>query len=125
MKHLFFLFACFLLVSPAQAGPWVALDPLELSPSGSDATLSIGEERGKVDNLRFRIDGATVHLESLTLVPVEGDSVPLHIPLLLKSGESSGLINIPGMAVAIDKLKLEYRISGNEAATVTFRLKLD
>jgi hypothetical protein len=125
MKHLFFLFVFLLLVSSAQAGPWVALDPLELSPSASEATVSVGEERGKVDNLRFRIDGATVHLESLTLIPVEGDSVSLHIPLLLKSGESSGLINIPGMAVAIDKLRLEYRISGDTPATMTFRLKLD
>jgi hypothetical protein len=125
MKHLFFLFACLLLASPAQAGPWIALEPLELPASGSNATLSIGAEKGKVDNIRFRIDGATVHLESLTLLPVEGDPIPLRIPMLLKSGESSGLINIPGLAIAIDKLKLEYRISGDRDAVMTVRLKLD
>ncbi len=125
MKHLLFFFVSFLLVFPAQAGPWVALDPLELPASGSEASLSVGQEKGKIDNLRFRIDGATVHLESLTLVPVEGDPIPLRIPMILKSGESSGLINIPGMAVTIDKLKLEYRISGDRGAIITFRLKLD
>jgi hypothetical protein len=45
--------------------------------------------------------------------------------MLLKSGESSGLINIPGLAIAIDKLKLEYRISGDRDAVMTVRLKLD
>ena len=125
MKHLLFFFVSLLLVFPAHAGPWVTLDPLELSSSGTEATLSVGQEKGKTDNLRFRIDGATVHLDSLTLVPVEGDPIPLRIPMILKSGESSGLINIPGLAVPIDKLKLEYRISGGRDAVMTFRLKLD
>lgn len=119
------LLICLLLSTPVLAGPWLAQEPLQLSASGTTATLSVGKEKGKIDNLRFQIDGATVHLESLTLIPVEGDPIPLRTPLLLKSGESSGLVNIPGKAIIIDKLKLEYRITEGKPATITFRLKQD
>jgi len=124
MKSILLLISL-LLATPVLAGPWLAQEPLELSATGTTATLSVGKEKGKIDNLRFQIDGATVHLESLTLIPVEGDPIPLRTPLLLKSGESSGLVNIPGKAIIIDKLKLEYRITEGKPATITFRLKQD
>jgi hypothetical protein len=115
----------FLLPIPAMAGPWTAMEPVTLSPSGTTASLPVGEKLGKIDNLRFMIEGATVHFESLTLIPLKGDPIPLRTPALLKAGESSGLINIPGMAVAIDKLKLQYRITEDKPATITLRVKPD
>ncbi len=124
MKSILLLISL-LLATPVLAGPWLAHKPLELSASRTTATLSVGKEMGKIDNLRFQIDGATVHLESLTLIPVEGDPIPLRTPSQLKSGESSGLVNIPGKAIIIDKLKLEYRITEGKPATITFRLKQD
>ena len=122
---IFFILACLLPASAALAGPWVALDPVKLSASGTNASLPVGEEKGKIDNLRFQIDGATVRLDSLTLIPVDGDPIPLRIPVQLKSGESSGLINIPGLAIAIDKLMLVYRITDGRPATLTLRVKQD
>lgn len=125
MKTAFVLLACLVLAAPALAGPWVALEPVELSASGASASLPVGEKMGKIDNLRFKIDGATVQLNGLVLVPVKGDPIPLKIPVQLKAGESSGLINIPGQAVAIDKLKLDYRITDGRPGTITLRVKQD
>jgi hypothetical protein len=114
-----------LLATAAMAGPWTALEPVQLSAANTSATLPVGEKLGKIDNLRFQIDGATVTFESLTLIPVEGDPIPLRTPVQLKSGESSGLVNIPGMATVIDKLKLVYRITDGKPATMTLRIKQD
>ncbi|WP_028577152.1 hypothetical protein [Desulfomicrobium escambiense] len=125
MKTAFALLACLVLAAPALAGPWVALAPVTLSASGAGASLPVGEKMGKIDNLRFQIDGATVQLNGLVLVPVKGDPIPLKIPVQLKSGESSGLINIPGPAVAIDKLTLDYRITDGRPAAITLRVKQD
>lgn len=119
------LLMCILLAAPAMAGPWITLEPVRLSAQDTTAIISVGEKTGKVDNLRFGIDGATVQFESLTLVPVQGDPIDLRTPVQLKSGESSGLVNIPGKAVAIDKLRLKYRITDGRPATLTLRLKLD
>lgn len=128
MKSLILLCTLVLGILPATtavAGPWIALEPVQLSVSDTSATLPVGEKLGKVDNLRFKIDGGTVTFESLTLIPVEGDPIPLRTPVQLKSGESSGLVNIPGMATAIDKLKLVYRITDGKPATMTLRVKQD
>lgn len=125
MKSVFLLLVGLLLAAPALAGPWTALEPVSLPASGGNASLPVGEKLGKVDNLRFHIDGATVQLKSLVLVPVKGQPMPLKTPVQLKSGESSGLINIPGPAVAIDRLKLDYRITDGRTATITLRVKLD
>lgn len=125
MKTFLVLLACLLPSFTALAGPWVALEPVELPASATESTLSVGEKMGKIDNLRFQIDGATVHLDSLTLIPVKGEPIPLRIPILLKSGESSGLINIPGKAIAIDSLKLVYRITQGNPASITLRVKQD
>lgn len=119
------LLVSLLLASPALAGPWTALEPVTLSASSTTESLPVGEKLGKIDNLRFRIDGATVQFESLLLIPMKGDPIPLKPPVQLKSGESSGLINIPGMAIAIDKLKLQYRITDGRPATITLRVKPD
>ena len=119
------LLVSLLLSSPALAGPWTALEPVTLSPSGTTESLPVGEKLGKIDNLRFGIVGATVQFKSLTLIPVKGDPIALRTPLQLKSGESSGLINIPGQSVVIDKLKLEYRIIQGGPATLTLRVKVD
>jgi len=119
------LLVSLLLASPALAGPWIALEPVELSASGTSANLPVGEKLGKIDNLRFQIDGATVQFESLELIPPKGDPIPLPTPILLKSGESSGLINIPGQSVVIDKLKLGYRITEGKPALITLRIKQD
>ena len=125
MKSAFLLLAVLLLASPALAGPWTILEPVSLPASGGNASLPVGEKLGKIDNLRFQIDGATVQLKGLVLVPVKGDPIPLNAPVQLKSGESSGLINIPGQAVAIDKLKLDYRITNGRPAAITLRVKQD
>ena len=125
MKCILLLLASLLLATPTLAGPWLALEPVELPASGTSKTLTVGEKRGKIDNIRFQIDGATVRLDSLTLVPVEGEPIPLHIPVQLKSGESSGLINIPGKAIIIDTLKLAYRITEGRPAMITIRVKQD
>lgn len=127
MKNIFslFLLATCLLAAPAMAGPWTTLEPVSLSASSTSASLPVGEKLGKIDNLRFGVDGATVQFESLTLIPVKGEPIALRTPVQLKSGESSGLINIPGPAVAIDTLKLEYRIIQGGPATLTLRAKLD
>lgn len=119
------LLVSLLLASPALAGPWIALEPVELPASGTSTNLPVGEKLGKIDNLRFHIDGATVQFESLELIPPKGDPIPLRTPILLKSGESSGLINIPGQAVVIDKLKLQYRITDGKPALITLRIKQD
>ena len=121
---LFFLATC-LLAAPVMAGPWTTLEPVKLSASTFSANLPVGEKLGKIDNLRFGIVGATVQFKSLTLIPVKGDPIALRTPLQLKSGESSGLINIPGQSVVIDKLKLEYRIIQGGPATLTLRVKVD
>ena len=121
---LFFLLAG-LLATPVMAGPWTTLEPVSLSASSASANLPVGEKLGKIDNLRFGIEGATVQFESLTLIPVKGDPIALRTPVQLKSGESSGLINIPGQSVVIDTLKLEYRIIQGGPATLTLRVKVD
>jgi len=127
MKNIFplFLLAACLLAAPAMAGPWTTLEPVSLSASSTSASLPVGEKLGKIDNLRFGVDGATVQFESLTLIPIKGEPIALRTPVQLKSGESSGLINVPGPAVAIDTLKLEYRIIQGGPATLTLRAKLD
>lgn len=119
------LLVSLLLSSPALAGPWTTLEPVTLSASGTTESLPVGEKLGKIDNLRFQIDGATVQFGSLILIPVKGDPIPLNTPVQLKPGESSGLINIPGMAIAIDELKLQYRITEGRPATITVRVKPD
>lgn len=125
MKTFCLIFISLLLAAPALAGPWLTRNPVELSPSDTSVTIEVGEKLGKIDNLRFQIEGATVHLDGLTLIPAQGQPIALKIPGLLKSGESSGLINIPGMALAIEKLRLEYRISDGKTAFVTFKIKQD
>lgn len=117
------LFLLILLVSvPAWAAPWIFLEPATISGSGS-VTIDAGKKLGPISALRFQIDGATVHLESLTLVPVKGDSIPLRVPQILKSGEASGLIRIPGQAILVDELRLKYRIPDRRKAIVTMRLR--
>jgi hypothetical protein len=89
--------------------PW---NRSRLSAQDTSATLPVGEKLGKIDKLRFSIEGATVQFESLTLIPVKGDPIDLRTPVQLKSGESSGLVNIPGTGVTVDKFMLKYRITG-------------
>jgi hypothetical protein len=116
---------CILLAAPAMAGPWKTMDPIRLSAQDTSATFPVGEKMGKIDKLRFSVEGATVQFESLTLVPIKGDSIDLRHPVQLKSGESSGLVNIPGTGVTVDKFRIKYRITGDSPATFTLRLKLD
>lgn len=116
---------CIALAAPAMAGPWTSLEPVRLSAQDTSVALPVGEKQGKIDKLRFGVEGATVQFESLTLIPVKGDPIDLRHPVQLKSGESSGLVNIPGTGVVVDKFMLKYRITGNDPATLTLRLKLD
>jgi hypothetical protein len=118
----FLLLASLLLTTPALAGSWVTLAPVILSSSGT-ATLPVGAQLGPVDKIRFQIDGATVHLNSLTLVPLKGDPIALRHPILLKSGESSGQISVPGPARITEKLSLAYRVSAGTRALITLRVK--
>jgi len=120
------LLAIFMLFAvPALAGPWISLEPVTLSASSTSVTIPVGEKLGKIDKIRFQISGATVQLDSLVLVPVQGEPAALRIPVQLKSGESSGLISVPGMAVITESLKLTYKISSGGAAQLTMRLKKD
>lgn len=121
MKRILLL-ACLLLTTPALASSWITLEPVLLS-SGGTASLPVGEELGAVDKIRFQIEGATVHLNSLTLIPLKGDPIPLRHPILLKSGESSGQISVPGPAQITEKLSLVYRVSAGTRAQITLRIK--
>jgi len=121
MKRILFL-ACILVATPVLAASWITLKPVVLSGSGT-ASLPVGEIIGAVDKIRFQIDGATVHMNSLTLVPLKGDPIPLHHPILLKSGESSGQISVPGPAQFTKKLSLVYRVSAGTRAQITLRIK--
>jgi hypothetical protein len=128
MKKTFFALSfllCILLANPVMAGPWVTMEPVRLSAQDTSVTLPVGEKQGLVDKLRFSIEGATVQFESLTLIPVKGEPIDLRTPVQLKSGESSGLVNIPGTGVTVDKFILKYRISGGNPAILTLRIKLD
>lgn len=128
MKNAIFalsLFLCLLPAVPAMAGPWTTMDPVRLSAQDTSATIPVGEKMGKIDKLRFSVEGATVQFESLTLIPVKGEPIALRTPVQLKSGEASGQVNIPGPGVAVDKFRLKYRIAGRAPATLTLRLKLD
>lgn len=110
---------------PVAAGPWTTMDPVRLSAQDTSASIPVGEKMGKIDKLRFSVEGATVQFESLTLIPVKGEPIDLRTPVQLKSGESSGLVNIPGTGVSVDKFRLKYRITGDNSATLTLRVKLD
>jgi hypothetical protein len=128
MKKTFFSLSfllCIVLANPVMAGPWVTMEPVRLSAQDTSVTLPVGEKQGLVDKLRFSIEGATVQFESLTLIPVKGEPIDLRTPVQLKSGESSGLVNIPGTGVLVDKFMLKYRISGGNPAMLTLRIKLD
>jgi hypothetical protein len=128
MKKTFFTLSfllCIVLANPVMAGPWVTMEPVRLSAQDTSVTLPVGEKQGLVDKLRFSIEGATVQFESLTLIPVKGEPIDLRTPVQLKSGESSGLVNIPGTGVLVDKFMLKYRISGGNPAMLTLRIKLD
>jgi hypothetical protein len=116
---------CILLANPVMAGPWITMEPVRLSAQDTSATLPVGEKQGQIDKLRFGVEGATVQFESLILIPIKGDPIDLRTPVQLKSGESSGLVNIPGTGVTVDKFMLKYRITGGNPATLTLRLKLD
>lgn len=124
MKTVFILFGL-LLSAPAWAGPWVSLDPVVLSAHGGEATVEIGEKLGKIDNIRFQLNGATVEFTKFTAIPLKGDPIVLKAPGILKSGEGSGLINIPGNAVVLDSLKLDYRVVSGTSGSVAIRLKAD
>lgn len=128
MKKNFFALGfllCILSAAPVLAGPWTTMEPVRLSAQDTSATLPVGEKQGLIDKLRFSVEGSTVQFESLTLIPVKGDPIDLRTPAQLKSGESSGLVNIPGTGVTVDKFMLKYRITGGNPATLTLRLKLD
>lgn len=118
------LFVCIFLATPALAGSWITLAPVVLSGSGT-ATLPVGEHLGAVDKLRLQVEGATVHMDGLTLIPAKGDPIFLRHPILLKSGESSGQISIPGPSPTVDKLKLAYRVSAGTQAQLTPRVRSD
>jgi hypothetical protein len=128
MRKTFFALSfllCILLTNPVMAGPWITMEPIRLSAQDTSATLPVGEKQGQIDKLRFSVEGATVQFESLTLIPVKGDPIELRTPVQLKSGESSGLVNIPGTGVTVDKFILKYRITGGNPAMLTLRIKLD
>ncbi len=116
---------CLLLSTPVWAGPWIVFAPVALGAANGNATIEVDEKVGKIDNIRFQLDGATVEFTSFTAVPVKGDPISLRVPGTLKSGEGSGLINIPGQAVVLDSLKLGYRIVSGSMGTVTVRVKTD
>lgn len=116
---------CLLLSVPAWAGPWISLAPVMLGASSGVATIELDEKLGKIDNIRLHLDGATVEFTGFTAVPAKGDPISLKVPGTLKSGEGSGLINIPGMAVNLESLKLGYRIVSGSTGTVTVRVKAD
>ncbi len=124
MKTAIILF-CLLLSTPAWAGPWLSLAPAALSAPGGVATIEIGEKLGAIDNIRFQVDGATIEVTSFTAVPLKGEDIALKTPGTLKSGEGSGLINIPGQAVALESLKLGYRFVSGSSGAVIIRLKAD
>ena len=125
MKSCIVLLVFLFLSSPVLAAPWLNHAPVALSPTDKSVTIDVGEKIGSIDNIRFQIDGATVHLDGLTVIPVKGDQLTVRIPPILKSGESSGLINIPGNGVVIKKMKLDYHITEGKPATVTFKIKPD
>ena len=114
-----------MLASPAVSAPWQTHAPIELSPSDTSVVIDVGEKIGLIDNIRFQIEGSTVALDALTIIPPKGDPIALRIPAMLKSGESSGLINIPGKGAIIDSLRLQYRITTGKPAQITFRFKPD
>ncbi len=120
MKRILLL-ACILMATPVLAGSWITLTPVVLSGSGT-ISLPVGEHFGAVDKIRFQIDGATVHLSSLTLFPIAGDPIALRHPSLLKSGESSGRIRVPGPARITEKLRLVYQVSAGTRAQITLRI---
>jgi hypothetical protein len=120
MRRIFFM-VILLLSAPVWAAPWIFLEPAVLSGSGY-ATFDAGKKLGPVSAVRFQVDGATVHLESLTLVPVRGENILLRVPQILKSGEASGLIRIPG-SILVHELRLKYRILDRRKAKITMRLR--
>lgn len=126
MKQLILaLLAGLIFAQQALAAPWLTHDPVTLSATGTSATVDVGEKLGVIEKIRFQIDGATVNLTALILTPVKGDPIPLRIPAILKSGESSGQIKIPDKGAVIKNLKLEYRITEGKPAAVTFKIKPD
>ncbi|NCD24248.1 MAG: hypothetical protein EOL86_01450 [Deltaproteobacteria bacterium] len=116
---------CLLLSTPAWAGPWVALNPVELVSPGGTASIELGETFGKIDNIRFQLDGATVEFLGVTAISSQGTAIALKTPGILKSGEGSGLINIPGQALQVESLKLGYRVVSGRAGIVSIRVKTD
>lgn len=123
MRYILFLLVLF-LAGPAWAGPWLNLDPVRLSSSGTES-MDVGEKAGPISALRLRIDGATVHLGSLSLIPVKGEPIVLNAPQILKSGESSGLLRVPGPATVISKIRLQYRVADRKNAILSVRLKAE
>lgn len=112
-----------LLVTPVLARPWQTHKPVTLSPSGTSSTIDIGTEIGPVSEIRMAIDGSTVYLDSLTLNPVNGTAIVLSVPILLKSGEHSGRIKVPGTGVVTESLLLKYHITSGTPAQATIRVR--
>lgn len=127
MKTLLAFLMMLFLSTPAWAGPWTTIGTVELSKSSTSTTIELGEKLGKIDNLRFQIEGQTVRFTSLKAFPVKGSPIELKVAEYLKSGESSGLINIPGAATTLASLTIGYTISSETStpAKLTLRIKTD
>lgn len=122
MKHLVLLILL-ALAFPRLSLAWTELKPATLGSSSGTATVAVGEKLDPVDKIRLRIDGGTVRMANLILVPVQGEEIVLRVPAQLKSGESSGLIHVPGPAVAAKSFKLRYKITAGGPATLTLRVR--
>lgn len=112
-----------LCTSPALAAPWQFFSPVQLLASGTSASIFVGEECGPIESLRFQIDGAKVQLHGLVAIPVQGEPILLRVPVMLKSGEGSGLIRLPSPGVKIKSLRLQYRITEGKPATLVLKVK--
>ena len=122
MKHLILL-TVLLLAAPTHLLAWTELPPVLLQTSSTTATVPVGDKFEPVDNIRLGIDGGTVLMDSLILVPLQGEDIVLRVPVQLKSGESSGLIHVPGPAVAVKSLKLRYKITAGGPAALNVRIR--
>lgn len=122
MKTLLTLLMLF-LAAPAMAAPWTTLEAVELSSRSGTATFAVDETLDRIDNVRFHLVGATLEFSNFRAIPEEGDPIALKTPGILKSGEGSGLVNIPGKGVKLKELKIEYRVLSGEKPSITMRVK--
>ncbi|WP_252177275.1 hypothetical protein [Endozoicomonas sp. 4G] len=106
----------------AFAGGWELLGEKKVSRRAEADTIRVGLRDGAFKRLQFKVKGADVDFDKVIVHYENGQNREVAIRSKVKKGGSSRVIDLPGKARAIEKVKFYYDTEGTGRAQASVLL---